>query len=330
MSAAAHDDDRDFPDAPRADRRPTGTDTGTGTVATVKRTFKEFSEDNMTDWAASLTYYGVLSLFPAIIALVSIVGIFGNPASTTKTLTDIVNQVAPGTAGQTFGKTIQGITSNKGQSGILLIVGIVGALWSASGWVGAFSRASNVVWETPEGRPFWKLKPIQLLVTLVMIILAIVVVLSVIVTGPLVDAIAGPLGIGSTATTIWNIAKWPVLLVIVMFMFAVLFHASPNVKMPKFAWVSPGAILAVVLWIVASALFAFYVANFGSYNKTYGALGGVIVGLVWFWITNCVLLLGMELNAERERSTELAEGVPRADREIQLEPRDDPKRQQTT
>jgi membrane protein len=330
VSPGTDDHDRDFPDAPRADYSPTGAATGTGLFPTLKRTFKEFSEDNMTDWAASLTYYGVLSVFPAIIAMVSIVGLFGDPQSTTKTLTDIVNQVSPGTAGQTFSKTIQGITSNRGTSGILLIVGIVGALWSASGYIGAFSRAANVVWETPEGRPFWKLKPVQLLVTLIMIVLALVVVLSIIVTGPLVSAIAGPLGIGSTAQTIWNIAKWPVLLVIVMVMFAVLFHASPNVKMPAFKWISPGAVVAVILWVVASALFAFYVANFGSYNKTYGALGGVVVGLVWFWITNCVLLLGMELNAERERSVELEAGVPRADREIQLEPRDAPKSKQTT
>jgi membrane protein len=308
------DHDRDFPRSPRADYAPTGAAaTGTGLVPTLRRTFKEFSEDHMTDWAASLTYYGVLSVFPAVIAMVSIVGLFGDPQSTTKTLTDIVNQVSPGTAGQTFGDTIKGITSNRGTSGVLLIVGILGALWSASGYVGAFSRAANVVWETP-----------------VMIVLALVVVLSVIVTGPLVSAIAGPLGIGSTAQTVWSIAKWPVLLLIVMLMFAVLFHTSPNVKMPAFQWVSPGAVVAVVLWVVASALFAFYVANFGSYNKTYGALGGVVVGLVWFWITNCVLLLGMELNAERERSAELEAGVPRADREIQLEPRDDPKAKQTT
>jgi membrane protein len=324
------DNDREFPDSPRADYAPTGAPTGTGLGPTLKRTFKEFSEDNMTDWAASLTYYGLLSIFPAIIAMVSIVGIFGDPQSTTRTLTDIVNQVSPGTAGETFGKTIQDITSNRGASGILLIVGIAGALWSASAYVGAFSRASNIVWETPEGRPFWKLKPLQLVVTFAMIVLALVVVLSVIVTGPLVSAIAEPLGIGSTAQDIYRIAKWPVLLVIVMLMFAVLFHTAPNVKMPSFKWISLGAIVAVVLWVVASALFAFYVANFGSYNKTYGALGGVIVGLVWFWITNCALLFGLELNAERERSAELRAGVPRADEEIQLEPRDEPKAKQTS
>jgi membrane protein len=272
----------------------------------------------------------VLSIFPALIAMVAIVGVFADPAQTTKTITDIVTQLGPKSAADTFAGPIKSVTADRGKSGILLIVGIAGAIWSASGYIGAFGRAANVVWETPEGRPFWKLKPLQLLVTLAMILLSLVVVMSLILTGPVVSAVAKPLGVGSTAVSVWNIAKWPVLLLIVAFMFAVLFHAAPNVKMPGFRWVSLGAVVAVFVWIVASALFAFYVANFSSYNKTYGALGGVIIGLVWLWITNCALLLGMELNAERERSAELKAGVTRAEEEIQLEPRDAPKRPQTT
>jgi membrane protein len=330
MPTGEDDHDREFPDSPRADYSPEGADASPGTFATLKRCLKEFSEDNMTDWAAALTYYGVLAIFPALIAMVSLVGIFADPAQTTKTITDIVSQIGPSSAADTFAGPIESVTSDRGASGILLVVGIAGAIWSASGYIGAFTRAANIVWETPEGRPFWKLKPLQLLVTLVMILLALVVVLSLVLTGPIVEAVAEPLGIGSTAVSIWDIAKWPVLIVIVMFMFAVLFHAAPNVKMPAFAWVSIGAIVAVIVWIVASALFTFYAANFGSYNKTYGALGGVIIGLVWLWITNCALLLGLELNAERERSAELRAGVPRADEEIQLEPRDTPKRPQTT
>jgi len=163
-----------------------------------------------------------------------------------------------------------------------------------------------------------------------MIVLLAGVLLAIVLTGPVVQAVAGPLGIGGTAVDIWNIAKWPVLLLVVTVMFSVLFHVAPNVKMPSFKWISPGAALAVVVWIIASALFALYVANFGSYNKTYGTLGGVVALLVWMWITNCVLLLGMELNAERERNIEMEEGVARAEREIQLEPRDPPKEKQTT
>ena len=316
--------------SPRADYRPRGTDPSPSTFATLKRTFTEFSEDEMTIWAAALTYYGLLSLFPALIALVSIVGLFGDPQSTTKTLTDIASQLGPSSAADTFAGPIESITSNRGAAGILFIVGRATALSSASGYVGAFMQAANVIYETPEGRPFWKLRPLQIVVTLVMIIMLALLAVGIVLTGPVVDAVAGSLGISSTARTVWNIAKWPVMLGIVVIMFAVLFHAAPNVKLPGFKWVTPGAALAVVIWIVASALFAFYVANFGSYDKTYGALGGVVIGLVWLWITNIALLLGMEFNAERERSRELAAGMPRAEREIQLEPRDAPKEQRTT
>jgi membrane protein len=316
--------------ARRADYRPEGTDAGSGTFATLKRTLTEFSEDNLTDWAAGLTYYGLLSLFPALIALVSVLGIFGDPQSTTKTITDVVAQLGPSTAADTFQGPIQSITSNRGAAGILFFVGLGAALWSASGYIGAFMRAANVIYETPEGRPFWKLRPLQILVTLVMVVLLAAVALALVLTGPIVDAVAGPLGIGSTATTVWDIAKWPVMAAVIVFMFAVLFYAAPNVRLRGLKSVLPGVVVGLVVWIAASAAFAFYVANFGSYDKTYGALGGVIVMLVWFWLTNVSLLLGLELNAERERSHELRQGVPRADREIQLDARSEPKRESTT
>ncbi len=323
-------DGRSFPHAPRADYSPTGVDTRTGWWPTLKRTYKEFSEDNMTDWAAALTYYGLLSLFPALIAMVSIVGLVGDPVETTRTLTDIISKISPGADTETFQGPIESITQHKTASGVLFFVSLGLALWSASGYVGAFMRASNVVWETPEGRGFLKLRPLQILVTLLMILMLAAVLLAVVMTGPIVEAVAGPLGIGNTAVDIWNIAKWPVLLVVVMLMFAVLFHFAPNVKMPGFKWVTAGSVVATVLWIIASLAFGFYVANFGSYDKTYGTLGGVVALLVWVWISNCVLLLGLELNAERERSVELEAGVPRAEREIQLEPRDEPDRKQST
>jgi membrane protein len=314
----------------RADYRPVGADERPSLLATVKRTVTEFREDNMSDWAAALTYYGLLSLFPALIALVSIVGLVGDPVSTTRTVTEIVTKLGPSSAADTFAGPIKSITSHRSAAGILLVVGLATALWSASGYVGAFMRAANVIYETPEGRPFWKLRPLQILVTLVMLLLLAAVALALVLTGPVVDAVAGPLGVGSTAVSIWNIAKWPVLLAVVVTMFAVLFYAAPNVKLAGFRWVTPGAIFAIVLWLIASAAFAFYVANFGSYDKTYGTLGGVVCLLVWFWITNVALLLGMELNSERERTRELAAGVHGADRELQLDARSAPKRQQTT
>jgi membrane protein len=314
----------------RADYAPQGTDARTGLMPTLKRTFTEFSEDNMSDWAAALTYYGLLSLFPALIALVSILGLFGNPAATTKTITDVVTQLGPKSAADTFAGPVRSITSNRGAAGVLFFVGLGAALWSASGYVGAFMRAANVIYETPEGRPFWKLRPLQILVTFVMIVMLALLALGIVLTGPVVGAVGGAIGVGSTAQTVWSIAKWPVMLIVVILMFGVLFHTAPNVKLPGFKWVTPGAVLAIVVWIVASALFAFYVANFGSYDKTYGTLGGLVVLLMWLWITNCALLLGMELNSERERGRELEAGMARAEREIQLEPRSEPKAKRTT
>jgi membrane protein len=317
-------------DPVRRDYRPTGTYDRPTTVGVVRRTVTEFSEDNLTDWAAALTYYGLLALFPALIALVSVVGLFADPQSTTQKVTEIVTQIGPSSGAETFAGPIKSITSNQSAAGIMLVAGLVVALWSASGYVGAFMRASNVIYETPEGRPIWKLRPLQMLITLGIVLLVALLSLSLVLTGPIVDAVAGPLGIGSTAISIWEIAKWPVMLAIVLTIIAVLFYTTPNVKLRGFKWVTPGSLVAVLVWLLASAAFAFYVANFGSYDKTYGTLGGVVVMLIWLWITNLALLFGHQLNAERERGQELAEGVPRADREIQLEPRSEPKEQRTT
>jgi membrane protein len=302
----------------------------TGTLATLKRTASEFQEDNLSDWAAALTYYGLLSLFPALIAMVSLVGLFGDPESTTQSLTEIINELGPKSATETFKGPIESITESSGTAGIAFVVGLAVALWSASGYVGAFSRASNIIYETSEGRPFWKLRPLQIAVTLVMIVLMALLAVSLVLTGPVVSAVAEPLGIGSTAVDVWNIAKWPVMALVFLLAIAVLYYTAPNVKLRGFKWVTPGSLVAIVVWILASALFAFYVANFGSYDKTYGTLGGLIALLVWFWITNLAILFGHQLNAERERSLEIEEGRPRAEHEIQLQPRDEPKEQKTT
>jgi membrane protein len=293
---------------------------------TLKRTVTEFKEDELTDRAAALTYYGVLSIFPALIALVSIVGLVGDPATVTKALTDVVSSIGPASAVDTFKGPIEGITKSSGAAGILFIVGIASALWTASAYVGAFMRASNVIYEVEEGRSFVKLRPLQMLVTLVLVLLLAMVLMALVLTGPLADAVGSAVGLGSTAVTIWDIAKWPVLLAVVVVMITLLYHASPNAKLRGIKSIVPGSVLAIVIWLIASAAFAFYVANFGSYNKTYGALGGVVIFLVWLWITNVAILLGAELNAERERSRQLEEGTPGAERELQLEERSAPKR----
>jgi membrane protein len=310
----------------RADYAPTGADTRTTSFATVKRTVMEFSEDNLTDWAAALTYYGVLALFPALIALLSIIGLLTDPQK----LTDALTAVVPQSSARTLEPVIEQIAGNTSTAGLGLIIGLAVAIWSASGFVGAFTRAANVVYETPEGRKIWKLKPLQLLITLIGVLFAAVIVAMLVLSGPVVDAIGSAIGVGETGQTVWNIAKWPIVLVVLALMIAVLYYSTPNVKLRGFKWVSPGAGVAILVAIVASAAFAFYVGNFGSYNKTYGALAGVVVFLIWFWLINVALLFGIELDAEIERTRELKEGVPRADKEIQLDARAEPKDKQTT
>ena len=297
--------------------------------ATLKRTVTEFRDDNLSDWAAALTYYGLLALFPALLALVSLVGLFGDPKATTEKVTEVVTALGPESAVETFAGPIESITSNRSAAGLTLVIGLATALWSASAYVGAFIRASNVIYETPEGRPFWKLRPLQLLVTLTMILLIAVVALGLVLTGPVVEAVAEPFGLSDTAITIWDIAKWPVLALLFVTLIAVLYYASPNAKLRGFRWVTAGSLVAIAVWIVASAAFALYVANFGSYDKTYGTLGGLIVLLVWLWITNLAILFGHQLNAERERSLELGEGKREAESDLQLEPRSEPDQPQT-
>ena len=294
-------------------------------LQTLKRTFTEFSEDNLTDSAAALTYYAVLSIFPALIAMISIVGLVGDPQTVTSSLTKIIGQIGPASAVDTFKGPIEGLANSGGTAGILLIVGIVSALWTASGYVGAFMRASNVIYEVEEGRSFIKLRPLQMLVTLVLVILLALTLVALVLTGPVAKAVGSAVGLGSTAVTVWDIAKWPVLFVVVVCMIALLYFASPNAKLGGIKSIIPGAALAIVVWLLASAGFAFYVSNFGSYNKTYGALGGVIAFLVWLWITNIAILLGAEVNAERERTRQLKDGTPEAERELQLAERSQPK-----
>lgn len=287
----------------------------------LKRTLHEFKDDGLNDWAAALTYYGVLAVFPALIVLVSILGVVGSSA--TQPLLDNLGKVAPGPARDIFTSAIRDLQHHRGSAGILLVVGILGALWSASGYIAAFMRASNSIWDVKEGRPVWAKIPVRLGVTVATMIMLAVTAIAVVFTGGLARQAGSLIGVGASAVTVWDIAKWPVLLFVVSMMLAILYYAAPNVRQPGFRWVTPGGIVAVLLWVLASAAFAFYVANFASYDKTYGSLGGVIAFLVWVWITNLVILLGAELNAEMERGRQIAAGQP-ADREPFLPPRTDP------
>jgi membrane protein len=188
--------------------------------------------------------------------------------------------------------------------------------------VGAFIRACNVIYEVEEGRSFWKLRPLQIGVTLAMVLLAALVSLALVLSGPLAVTVGDAVGLSDEVVNVYRYAKWPLLVVVVLGMVSVLYYASPNVRIRRFRWVTPGSLLALVLWVVASALFALYVGNFGAYDKTYGTLGGVVSFLVWLWITNIALLLGVELNAEIERTRQLEAGMPNAEEMIQLAPRE--------
>jgi membrane protein len=307
------------PEDPRKPDSPTDLDKRSW-VGVLKRSAAEFKDDNCTDWAAALTYYGVLAMFPALIAMCSLISLVGDPKKTTDALLKIVDSLGPSSAVDTFAKPIQQVASSQ-SAGFALVLGLALALWSASGYVGAFGRAANAIYEVEEGRPFYKLRPVQLLVTLVCVVLLALIALSLVVTGPVAQAVGDAIGLGGSVVTIWDIVKWPVMAIVVSGIFSLLYYATPNVKQPKFHWFTVGGFIALVVWIVASAAFAFYVANFSSYNKTYGSLAAIVVFLIWLWISNLAVLFGAEFNAELERGRELQAGMHEAEETIQLPPR---------
>lgn len=287
--------------------------------AVLKGSLREFQEDELSDRAAALTYYGVLSLFPALLVLVSLLGITGRSA-TDKVLSNI-RKLAPGSARDIITRAVEQLQNNSGTGSVMAIVGIVLAVWSASGYVAAFIRAANAVYDMPEGRPVWKVLPVRVGVTVVLMLIAVASALIVVFSGGLARQAGGALGFGDTALTAWSIAKWPVLIVLVTVMIAILYWATPNAKVKGFRWITPGSLLALLIWLAASAGFAFYVANFASYNKTYGTMAGVIVFLVWLWISNLAVLLGLEFDAEAVRQRAIAGGLP-AGAEPYTQPRD--------
>jgi membrane protein len=279
-----------------------------GWLAILKRSVREFKHDDVTDRAAALTYYGVLALFPAVLVLVSILGLVGK--TTTQKVLNNLGQVAPGGVHTFLQGVVTQVQGKSGVAGIAGIIGIVLALWSASGYVAAFMRASNAIYDVDEGRPIWKTAPIRLLTTLALVIMLVIAAAIVVLTGPIADQVGAAFGIGSATVLIWDIVKWPVLLIIVSVMISLLYKASPNVRQPAFRWISAGGILAVVIWLIASGLFAVYVSFAGSYNKTYGSLATVIIFLVWSWISNVAILLGAEFNAETQRERAIRAGLP--------------------
>jgi membrane protein len=309
LANAPSPDDERKPDSPAKLKKPSW-------KYVFRKTLREFSADECTDIAASLTYYAVLSLFPALIALVSLLGVFGQSANA---LIAILEDIAPPDAVEVLRGPIEDF-SRSPAAGFALVSGIVLAIWSASGYVGAFTRAMNRVYEIDEGRTFLKLKPVQLLVTVTGILLILLMAIILAISGPVTDAVGNALGVGEAARVVWSIAKWPVLALILVLMVAILYHATPNAKQPKFRWVSAGALLAIVVLVLASVAFAFYVANFSNYSRSYGSLAGVVIFLLWLWLANMALLFGAEFDAELERGRQLQAGIA-AEEDIQLPPR---------
>ncbi|MFJ4466699.1 YihY/virulence factor BrkB family protein [Streptomyces sp. NPDC089424] len=288
-------------------------------VAVLKGSVREFQEDELTDRAAALTYYTVLSLFPALLVLVSLLGIAGR--SVTDRLLESLQQVAPGPGRDIITQAVRQLQDNSGVGSLLAVVGLVLAVWSASGYVAAFIRTSNVVYDVPEGRPIWKVLPVRVGVTVLLMVMALISAVIVVFTGGLARRVGDVMGLGDTFLTVWSIAKWPVLVVLVTLMIAVLYWACPNAKVKGWRWLTPGSFLALLVWMAASAGFAFYVANFGSYNKTYGTMAGVIIFLIWLWVTNLAILLGLEFDAETARQRAIAGGHP-PEAEPYTQPRD--------
>lgn len=262
---------------------------------------KEFREDNATDWAASLTYYGVLSIFPGVIVLFALLGLFGSYPETSNAMLEILDELGPESAVDTLTDPIKDITKESGKAGAFLGLGTIAAIWAASGYLGAFSRASNAIFGVEEDRPFWKLRPQQVLVTVILLVLSALLMIGVVISGPIAEAIGDVVGLGDTTLEIWSKAKWPVMMLLVAVMLAILFYWAPDLDGKRFSWIAPGGLFAVLAVIIASALFGLYLSHFNSYGATYGSLGGVVVFLLWLWIANNGLLLGQELNAQLDK-----------------------------
>ncbi|MEU8420605.1 YihY/virulence factor BrkB family protein [Micromonospora sp. NPDC048835] len=278
------------------------------------RSVQNFVNDNCSDWAAALTYYGVLALFPSAIVVVALVGLVSDGERTLDTVVDLADQVGAGSVLTTENGGVVGVIKtvvlDQSNPKLLLSFGLLGALWSASGFIGAFTRASNAVYGVTEGRPVWKLRPLQIGLAAITLVLLAVVALALIVSGPVTDAVGDLVNAGGLARTVWRVAKWPVLAMIMMVLLSLLFWIAPNVRQPRFRWLTPGGAVALVSWAAASFGFGLYVANFSSYDTTYGSLGAAIAFLVWLYLSNSALMLGVQINAEVQRGRRLQAGEP--------------------
>lgn len=317
--AAAHKHAAPSPDDPRKPDAPTDLHKRSW-LYVLRTTLREFLDDQCTDLAAALTYYAVLALAPGLLAVVSLLSLVDRPEEVVQSVVDLATDAGAGDQVESIRPVLEQLTDVPA-AGFALVGGLVVALWSASGYVAAFSRGMNRVYEVDEGRPVWKLRPVLLLLTAVLVVIAVLVVALLVLSGPVAESVGEAIGLSSAAVTVWQIVKWPVVLLLVVVAVALLYHRTPNVRQPRFRWVSVGALLAIVVWVLATVGLGVYVANFSSYDETYGSLAGVVVLLLWLWLTNLALLFGAELDAEMERGRQLQAGIE-AERTLQLPPRD--------
>lgn len=268
-------------------------------MKTLRTTVANFLRHSGTDLAAGLTYYSVLAIFPALLALVAMLSVVGEAGSSVNVILDVLRPLVSASTLADIEPTIRDLAQVNG-AGWALAAGAVVALYSSSAYVAAFGRAMNRVHDVTETRPWWRLRPLMLAITVAVVLLMAASLVIVVATGPLASSLGDQLGLADSAVRAWSIAKWPVLAVMVVIVVTLLFHATPNVKF-GFRLLTWGAFLTLLVWISASVGFAFYLANFASYNKTYGSVAGVVVGLLWLWLTNLSLVFGAEFDAVRQQ-----------------------------
>ena len=307
------------PDDPRKPESPP--DLAKPSWAYVARSsVREFFDDDLIDLSAALTYFSVLSIFPAVLTLVSIFNLFGQDPRNIQVVLGELEGIIPADSMAVVADVVEGLLVPRG-AGIGLLAGTLIAFWTASLYVRGFGRAMNRIYDVPEGRPLWKVWGQMYLLTVVILVLVAIVVVGAVLSGPVAETVGEFIGLGRTAVAMWDLAKWPVLLLVVAVILALLYYYTPNVKQPRLRWISVGAVVALLIAAVASLGFGVYVANFGNYHATYGALAGVIIFLFWLWIMNLAILFGAEIDAELERARQLQGGIA-AERQLKLPPRD--------
>lgn len=284
------------------------------------RSVGEFLRDRGPDLAGALTFYGVLSLFPAILVVVSLLGVLGQGERTVDAVMEMLSDVAPAAVLDPVRGPVQALVTTHA-AGFALVAGVVIALWTASRYVRALGRAMNVVFGVEEGRPLWKLVPAALMLTTLLVVLVVMGGLALVFTGPVAETVGGWIGLGDTALAVWSVAKWPGGLVSAVLALAILYRFAPNVSGRRFHWISLGALAALVVIGVATAGFGVFVSAFGTFNRTYGSLAGIIVFLFWLWLVNIGVLYGARLDAEVMRVRQLRAGLP-AEEQLQVTPRD--------